>query len=150
MNTIPTLKSILNRDLNKLRTEIESYQNEANLWKIDGTILNTAGNLCLHLVGNLQAFIGATLGQSGYKRQREQEFGLKDVPRAKLLAEIDTTIEVINRTLDGLQELDLSQDYPFIVFKDKMSTGYFLIHLSTHLSYHLGQINYHRRLLDNA
>lgn len=150
MNTLPTLKLLFNRDLNTLRSEIESYQNEANLWKIEGAILNSAGNLCLHLVGNLQAFIGATLGQSGYVRQREEEFGLKNVPRAQLLTEIDTTIQVINRTLDGLQELDLSQDYPIVVFKDKMTTGYFLIHLSTHLSYHLGQINYHRRLLDNG
>lgn len=43
----------------------------------------------------------------------------------------------------------LQQEYPILVFESKTSTEFFLIHLSTHLAYHLGQINYHRRLLDS-
>ncbi len=75
------LNSIIKRELLKLRTEIESYQDESNLWRIEKNIANSAGNLCLHLVGNLNAYIGATLGQTGYVRDRDAEFTLKNIPR---------------------------------------------------------------------
>jgi hypothetical protein len=145
---IPTLKSFFERDLNKLKLEIESYQNEDNLWVIEGTVLNSSGNLCLHLMGNLNAFIGSELGNTGYIRNREFEFSGKHIPKQELIQNIDQTLSMINSTLDSLTEEELKQEYPKIVFKEKMSTEYFLIHLTTHLSYHLGQINYHRRLLD--
>lgn len=79
-----SLRSLYSRDLNKLKTEIEAYQNEENLWKTDKNIANSAGNLTLHLVGNLNHFIGAQLGNTGYIRHRELEFSLKDIPQAEL------------------------------------------------------------------
>lgn len=145
---IESLKSLYNRDLSKLKTEIEAYQNEENLWKIDKKISNSAGNLCLHLVGNLNHFIGAHLGNTGYERHRDLEFSLKDVPRTELIEKIEATIAMIDSVLGRLPEDDLKKEYPLIVFEDKMTTDYFLIHLVAHLDYHLGQINYHRRLLD--
>ena len=143
-----SLKSLYSRDLNKLKTEIESYRTEENIWKTDQNIANSAGNLCLHLVGNLNAFIGAQLGNTGYIRHRDLEFSLKDVPRTELIEKIDNIISIVDSTLNQLTSEDLDKEYPLVVFESKMSTGYFLIHLITHLDYHLGQINYHRRLLD--
>lgn len=149
---IESLKSLYQRDLEKLRKEIEMYSNEANLWKVDGGVTNSAGNLCLHLVGNLNAYIGAELGNSGYVRQRDLEFSTKDTPRAELLKMIDDTITVVASGLGKVSAEQLEADYPQVVFADKgpMTTGYFLIHLAGHLNWHLGQINYHRRLLDGA
>ncbi|MEM1120410.1 MAG: DinB family protein [Bacteroidota bacterium] len=144
------LQSLYRRDLDKLKVEIQAYQNEQNLWIIDQGITNCGGNLCLHLVGNLNHFIGTYLGEIGYVRQRPLEFSLKDVPRTTLLQQVDDTIKMIEQTLNQLTEADLAKDYPIIVFKEKMTTGWFLMHLTTHLTYHLGQINYHRRLLDVA
>lgn len=143
-----SLRSLFNRDLNKLKTEIEAYQNEENLWKTDKNIANSAGNLCLHLVGNINNFIGAQLGNTGYIRHRELEFSLKDVPRAELIEKVEATIAMIDYVLPQLSEEDLKKEYPLVVFESKMTTDYFLIHLVAHLDYHLGQINYHRRLLD--
>ena len=143
-----TLKSLFNRDLNKLKVEIESYQNESQIWAIDKNISNSAGNLCLHLIGNINTFIGAELGKTGYVRNRPLEFSLKDVPRSELISKIDETILVVNTTLDSLSETDLKAIYPQIVFEKEMTTEFFLVHLATHLAYHLGQINYHRRLMD--
>lgn len=143
-----SLKKLFNRDLHKLKAEIESYQNEANLWIIDHGIANSAGNLCLHLIGNLNTYIGATLGGSGYIRNRELEFTLKNVPRGELIEKIDQTIEIVNQTLDKITAAEIGAEYPMLVFEEKTSTEYFLVHLTTHLAYHLGQINYHRRLLD--
>ena len=143
-----SLRSLYNRDLNKLKTEIEAYQNEENLWKIDKNIANSAGNLVLHLVGNLNHFIGTHLGNTGYVRQRDLEFSLKDVPRAELIEKVEATIAMIDSVLPQLSEEDLKKEYPLVVFESSMTTDYFLIHLVAHLDYHLGQINYHRRLLD--
>ena len=143
-----TLKFLFERDLNKLKVEIESYQNESNLWEIDKNISNSAGNLCLHLIGNLNTYIGAEIGKTGYVRNRPLEFSLKDIPKAELIQKIEETLIVVNNALDSLTENDLEAIYPQIVFEKEMTTGFFLVHLSTHLAYHLGQINYHRRLLD--
>ncbi|WP_298537131.1 DUF1572 family protein [uncultured Algibacter sp.] len=143
-----TLIKIFTRDLNKLKEEIELYNKESNLWVLDKSITNCAGNLCLHLIGNLNYFIGSILGNTGYVRQRELEFSLKNEPRARMLKEIDDTILVVEKTLSKLGSDDLDALYPIEVFKEPMITEYFLTHLVHHLSYHLGQINYHRRLLD--
>lgn len=143
-----TLKTLFNRDLNKLKSEIGSYKIEANLWVIDKNIANSAGNLCLHLIGNLNTYIGATLGGSNYIRNRELEFSLKDIPKQQLIKMIEATIIVVNETLNKITEEQLNSEYPTLVFNEKTSTEFFLVHLTTHLAYHLGQINYHRRLLD--
>lgn len=145
---LESLKSLYNRDLNKLKIEIESYQNEESIWKIDKNISNSGGNLCLHLIGNLSTYIGAELGNTGYIRQRDLEFSLKNIPKTELLKKIASLIEIVESTLSQLSEEDLEKDYPIEPLGYKMTTEYFLIHLFGHLGYHLGQINYHRRLLD--
>ncbi|TDE53429.1 DinB family protein [Flavobacterium sp. GT3P67] len=146
---IESLKILFNRDLNKLKTEIESYQNESDIWKIQKGIANSAGNLCLHLVGNLNTYIGAQFGNTNYVRNRALEFSLKDIPRAELIQKIEETIIVVDNALNNLSEEELKIEYPLLVFKNKTTTAFMLIHLTTHLAYHLGQINYHRRLLES-
>jgi uncharacterized damage-inducible protein DinB len=141
------LSELYERDLGKLREEIEAYADEADLWKTDGEILNSAGNLCLHLNGNLQHFFGAVLGGTGYVRNRDAEFANKGVSRVKMLADIDETRSVIKSTLAKLTDDDLAKTYPIEVFGKPMTTAYFLTHLATHLNWHLGQIDYHRRLV---
>ena len=145
---IDTLKILFNRDLKRLIHEIEQYKSEADIWIVTGQINNSAGNLCLHLVGNLNTYIGRELGNSGYIRNRELEFSSKDVPRQELIQRVENTIGMINQTLDEFDESILKKEYPILVFDYKTSTEYLLIHLTTHLAYHLGQINYHRRLIE--
>lgn len=145
---LKSLRPIFKRDLSKLKQELCLYKNEANIWKVDGEIANTAGNLTLHLVGNLNTFIGATLGNTAYIRNREAEFSLKDIERSALIMLVENTLTVVDSTLANLKEDQLQQEFPIKVFESKTTTAYMLIHLATHLGYHLGQINYHRRLLD--
>jgi len=145
---IQTLQSLFDRDLKRLRAEIEQYKDEEKIWHFENQISNSAGNLCLHLIGNLNTYIGAQLGQTSYIRDRDLEFSAKNIPRAELLSKIDETIRVVSEILEKLNEDELKKEYPIIVFDKKTSTEYLLVHLTTHLSYHLGQINYHRRLLD--
>lgn len=146
---IQTLQILFRRDLERLRQEIDSYKDETKIWYVERNIANSAGNLCLHLVGNLNTYIGAEFGKTGYVRHRELEFSLKDIPKAELLTKIDATIAVVEQSLANVTDQQLSEEYPLLVFSEKTSTEYFLVHLATHLNYHLGQINYHRRLLDS-
>ena len=143
-----TLKSLYRRDLENLKLEIDSYQYENNLWLIKTGISNSAGNLTLHLLGNLNHFIGATLGHTGYVRYRNDEFGLKNIPRTDLVTNIENCMLVVKNTLEKLTAADFEKNFPVEVFGKISKTDFMLIHLTTHLTYHLGQINYHRRLLD--
>jgi uncharacterized damage-inducible protein DinB len=142
-----SLNKVIQRNLQQLKKEISAYDNEKDLWLMAGEIPNSAGNLCLHLCGNLQHYIGTVLGDSGYIRQRDAEFSTKDVSIADLQSLIDTTMEAVSHTLENFDQKKLAEDYPQQVFGTPMTTEYFLIHLAAHLGYHLGQINYHRRIL---
>lgn len=141
------LTELYERDLNKLREEIELYSDEADLWKVGGQITNPAGNLCLHLTGNLKHFFGAVLGGTDYVRDRDAEFSAKNVAKSELLADIEEAKTVVLTTLRNLNDEDYAKTYPIEVFGGAMTTGFFLTHLATHLNWHLGHINYHRRLL---
>ncbi len=146
--TIKSLKALFERDLGTLKKELMAYEDESQLWLVDGAITNSAGNLVLHLCGNLKHFIGAVLGGSGYIRERDREFGDKNVSREAMAKSIDEAREIVLKTLDSLTDADLDKVYEVRVFNDKpITTHIFLLHLSGHLMYHLGQINYHRRLL---
>ena len=145
---IDSLKILFDRDLDRLKNELSSYKNESNLWEVKKNIANSAGNLSLHIIGNLNHFIGAILGGNGYVRDRDNEFHQKDVPVSHLLTDIDEVKTTIYNTLQGLSEKELSDNFPINVFGYEMTNLFFLIHLHSHLTYHLGQINYHRRLID--
>ena len=145
-----TLIALFERDLNKLKSELLAYQSEEVIWKTEAAISNSAGNLALHLIGNLNTYIGAEIGKTGYIRNRPLEFSAKFVPRDRLIADIEATIEVIKNALPLLTDEDYKVEYPVLVLEEKKSTEYFFIHLAVHLRYHLGQIKYHRRLLDIA
>lgn len=143
-----TLIEIYERDLNRLNEEINLYAQEENLWEIKAGISNSAGNLCLHLLGNLNHFIGATLGHTGYVRHRDDEFNLKNIPRQDLVTNIGNCSLVVKETLSKLTAEDFEKDFPLQLNGRTLSTTHMLVHLAAHLSYHLGQINYHRRLID--
>ena len=141
------LMEILENELNKLKQEINLYKDEKDLWIIKGEILNSGGNLCLHLLGNLNHFIGHLVGGTGYQRDRENEFSEKDVPRAELNNRIDAVIEVIKKSLPKINDSDMNKTFPDKMGGKIREYGYTLIHITNHFDYHLGQINYHRRLI---
>lgn len=135
--------------LNALKNEISLYKNEENIWKLEGEISNTPGNLCLHLCGNLKHFYGAILGNTGYIRERDLEFSRKNVGREELIREVDETIIVMEKVFDGLTLEDVNKIYPIDKFGKNVTYGFIFSRLISHLSYHIGQINYHRRIVDS-
>lgn len=142
------LISFFERDLNKLINEIELYKNEENIWRVEQNISNSAGNLTLHLIGNLHTFIGKEIGKTNYVRNRELEFTQKNVPRQELINSVNDTLKMVQKSLISVTKEELKNDYPILKFPKVETTEYLLVHLMNHLTYHLGQINYHRRLID--
>jgi len=136
---------LIERELNTLREEIELYPDDRTLCQELPGLRNPGGNLALHLCGNLQHFVGGILGGSGYVRQREAEFARRDLTRAELLAEIEKTRAVVGRTLRALPADRWASDFPAELQGKFLPTPLFLAHLCVHLSYHLGQLNVHRR-----
>jgi len=143
---LESVRQILLRDLGTLETEILAYSTPEHVWLVRGEINNSAGTLCLHLCGNIQHYFGAVLGGTGYMRDRTAEFSRRDVLVAELVAQIQAARNAVDVTLPRLDEQHLDDDYPERVFEQPVSTRFFFIHLVAHLGYHLGQINYHRRL----
>lgn len=146
-STAQAIGAMIIRELTSLKAELEAYSVEADIWRVVPGISNSAGNLALHLAGNLQHFIGAVLGGSGYVRNRDAEFSSRGVPRGELTGLIDTTIAVVDRTLKGLEDATLAAEYPEPVARMRLNTQDFLTHLAGHLAYHLGQVDYHRRMV---
>lgn len=135
------------RELDKLAAEIEQYKDETSLWKVTPQISNSGGNLCLHLIGNLHHFIGKYIGNTDYIRQRDLEFSTKNVPKTALLAEISIVKQTVITSLENFPADQLHENYAIEKNGEIVTHNFMLLHLLTHLNYHLGQINYHRRLL---
>lgn len=146
---ITHLAFLFRRDLSRLREEVELYPDDASLWRVAPGITNSGGTLTLHLAGNLRWFIGQELGSVPYVRDRAAEFSRRDLPRADLLREVQATEEAVQAALAGLDEAALRRPPPssFPGGPGSADTAFMLLSLSVHLNWHLGQINYHRRLL---
>jgi len=140
------LKELYVRELNNLHKEISAYTDENKLWAIAGEVKNPPGNLCLHLMGNINHFIGATIGKTGYVRRRDEEFTTKNISKEKLLEDISATKTMVENVLDKTDPAELQKDFPAELF-GKRSTEYMLTYFFGHLMYHLGQISYHRRMI---
>ena len=144
------LGGIITRDLKALQREVAAYPDDASLWRVEPGITNPGGTLTLHLAGNFQYFIGALLGGTGYVRDRNAEFSRRGVSRDELKQEIEAALKAVEGGLASITDADLERPYPQPVGGVSLATGDFLIHLAVHLGYHLGQVDYHRRLVTGA
>ena len=144
---VEAVAAILDRDLRTLAREVEAYPDDEALWQLPEGAPNSAGTLVLHLTGNLQHFFGARLGGTGYVRDRPAEFSARGVSRAALLGQIEAARGAVRAAVKQLDDTAVRQDFPEIVGGFRVTTGEYLIHLVSHFTYHLGQVDYHRRLV---
>lgn len=143
----PILIQIYEQGLTKLAEEINLYPDDASLWTPLEGITNPGGNLSLHLTGSLQHFIGAQLGDSGYVRNRDAEFNLKNISRKKLLDEVEAAKMAVKDVLEQVSKKELDKNFPQLIGGETVTTEYLLVYMVGHFNWHLGQINYHRRLV---
>ena len=148
-NSVASFKSaiatLISRELGAMKRELDAYPDEAAVWKALPGLPNSGGTLALHVAGNLQHFLGSILMHDGYVRTRDLEFSRRDVSRAELKAGLDAAIASAERTMRALPDAAVQAAYPEPIRERTVSTDLWLLHLSTHLAYHLGQIDYHRR-----
>ena len=142
--------AIMARELSSLRQEVEAYPSDADLWKVVPGIANSGGTLALHLAGNLQHFIGRMLGGSSYVRDRDAEFSTRGLSRAEVAQRVDDAAKALEATFRKLTPADLAAEFPEPVAKMRLNTGDFLVHLASHLGDHLGQVDYHRRIVTGS
>jgi len=142
--------TLLERDIEKIKAEIMAFTDEKNLWITAGTIKNSAGNLCLHLTGALNHFVGAVLGNTHYVRNYEEEFLLKNISRIQLIVDLLSAKTVIRDVLSNLRDVDLYKIYPEKLQGEEMPVYWLLAHVVAHVNYHLGQMNYVRRIIDHS
>jgi hypothetical protein len=150
MSVASELAQLFRRDLTRLVQELKAFAGDEALWQTPPGITNSAGNLALHLEGNLREYIGRQLGGVPYGRQRKLEFSLRAIPAADLIQRIGAVEELIPGIVSGLSQRQLESAYPENVFGAPISAQQFLISLHGHLNYHLGQIDYLRRTLTHG
>lgn len=144
-----TYKQLYINFLNQLKEEIQLYKNEESIWTTSGAIKNSPGNLCIHICGNLNHFFGAIIGKTNYVRNRDLEFSKKGITREELFKEIDKTMQMLEKIFDSLSMNDVNKIYPDNKFGDSVTYGFVFSRLISHMAYHVGQINYHRRMTIN-
>jgi len=144
---VAAVTAILDRDLQALAREVMAYPDERALWETPQGVTNSAGTLALHLAGNVRHYFGATLGGTGYVRDRAAEFALRGVPRATILAQIEEARAAVRAAADRVSDERAGDDFPEVVGGVRVATGEYLIHLVSHFTYHLGQLDYHRRVV---
>lgn len=142
---INELKELYDRDLERLESELTLIAGD-NLWETVPGVVNSVGILTQHIVGNLNHFVGTALGNTDYIRNRDREFTQTGITSDKLISDVNDTSDMINRVLGNLEEGELANPYPMDIPMD-YSIYKFLLHLYGHLNYHLGQVNYLRRIL---
>ncbi len=138
---------LFRRDLGAFAREVALFPDDGALWRSAPGFPNSAGNLALHVAGNLQHFLGAELGRSGYVRDREAEFSRRGGARAEVAAQLAAALAAAEAVLPGLSEAELAAPFPVPVAGVQPATGRFLLHLATHTAFHLGQAGALRRVL---
>lgn len=142
---------MLHRELAAVQREVEAYPDDESLFRLAPGISNAGGSLALHLAGNLRHFVGAVLGESGYKRDRDAEFSARGLSREHVSRELTDAMEQVVRALRNLDPMRLDTDFPTPVGPGAtLRTDVMLLHLAVHAGYHLGQIDYHRRLISGS
>lgn len=137
------LTALFSRDLERVAQEVAAFPSDEALWQTKSGVTNSAGNLALHLEGNIREYIGRQIGGIAYTRERPFEFSATGLSRAEVAARIDAVRRIIAPAL-ALAPMD--EIFPENVLGLPLTTRQFLLHLLGHLNYHLGQIDYLRRV----
>jgi hypothetical protein len=135
------------RDLDGFAAVLDDYPDDTSVWVVPQGMRNSAGTLAHHVAGNLRHFVGAHLGGTGYVRDREQEFAARDLSRDALRAQLITARGEVDAALRGLDPARLDQRHPAPFGTVHLPISLALVHLATHLAYHLGQADIHRRVV---
>lgn len=132
--------------LDQIDAELALYPDETKLFEVLPGTLNSGGNLFLHLIGNLRHFYGAILLKDGYVRMREEEFS-GTATLSEIKADLMLVRGLIQVYFNGASDESFDQPFPIEFAGAQVTHGFMYLKLLQHLTYHIGQINYHRRVV---
>jgi hypothetical protein len=148
MALLDDISRLLLRELSAFERELLLFPDDETVWKTVPGVTNSAGNLALHIAGNLQHFVGGVLGHNGYTRDRDGEFNARDLTRVELVEELQRAARAVREVVPQLDDDCYDEVFPVTVVPERpMPTGRFLLQLCVHAGFHLGQIGYLRRAL---
>jgi hypothetical protein len=147
MSVATDLAALYTRDLTRLIQELQAFPDTASVWKTAPGVSNAAGTLALHLEGGLRHFIGFRIGKIEYKRDRPLEFSARGVELKELIARLEAVKASIPTVIAALTDAELDAIDPSNGTDKPMTTRQWLVHLYGHLGYHLGQVDYLRRVV---
>ncbi|HEY7307925.1 MAG TPA: DinB family protein [Gemmataceae bacterium] len=150
-DTTALVRTALIEELEQLRDQVRTLAeplSEREFWTKPLDPGNSVGHLVLHLTGNLNYFVGAQLGGSGYVRDREREFTETQLPsKGDALQKLDDAVTMFRKVVSGLSAEQLAAAHPETRFGVVMNA---LIHLLAHFALHRGQMSYIVRLVKSA
>lgn len=140
---------------NDARSQFEKYTprivrclqllSEKEIWWRPNDASNAAGNIVLHLCGNVRQWIISGLGGAPDRRERDKEFSERGpVPRRVLISQLRSTVKQACWTIDSLPSKTLSQEFEIQGFR--VSGLVAIAHVYEHFAYHTGQIIYLTKL----
>jgi uncharacterized damage-inducible protein DinB len=145
------VRAALIGELEQLRDAVRALVEplaERELWAKPVEPGNSVGHLILHLSGNLNHFVGAQLGHTGYRRDREREFTEASPPaKPVLLSDLDAAVATFRRVVGGLSAEQLGAPHPEARLGPVLPA---LLHLVAHFALHRGQMSYLVRLIKPA
>jgi uncharacterized damage-inducible protein DinB len=141
------VKNALIGELEGLRDAVREAAaplSESEFWTKPVEPGNSVGHLVLHLTGNLNHFVGAQLGNTGYVRDRESEFNTTAVPvKAEALRQLDSAVSTFRDVVTSLPPERFAEHHPETRLGNVLNA---LVHLVAHFAIHRGQISYIVRL----
>jgi len=140
------IAALYSRDIQRLIQELRAFPDTASLWQTAPGVANAAGTLALHLEGNLREFIGRQMGKIAFTRDRPLEFSARGVEQAELIARLEAVHASIPAVIATLSDADLAGTHAEPYMDKSVTRHWFLVHLLGHLNYHLGQVDYLRRV----
>src|SRR5882672_7490919 len=146
MNRAADIATILLRELEGFEREVVLFPDDEILWKTLPGVTNSAGNLAMHVAGNLQYYVGTVLGGTGYRRNRDAEFARRSGTREEVVSDLHQAAKTVRDVLPEMKDDKLADEFPELVMGMKFRTSTFLVHLCAHAGFHLGQAGYLRRI----
>jgi hypothetical protein len=127
--------------------ELTAALSSEQLWVRPYDYGNSIGNLILHLTGNLNYYIGARIGGSGYVRHRDLEFSDSGQTKDALLKNFDQAIEIVLATLAKQSNDDWSAPFSAETLPECKTRFAAIVSCAGHAYHHVGQIIYLQREL---
>jgi uncharacterized protein DUF1572 len=142
------------RDFGKRVHDLSEELSEQEFWTKPYPYGNSVGHLALHIIGNLNYYIGARIAQTGYARDRDREFNESDPPPKKeVLRRLDEVVELVVKTLETQTSDSWGTEYSAAGW-EALNDRFTAFHrCAAHFQYHTGHMIYlvyeHRRLKTN-